>query len=114
MKIVSNFFRFFGAVATTILSCASDIQISQGDNPWYFNGALERSTLTPVSSPISPIAEENPPAPQSCIARIKPASLASIIASNMRFSSMALPICTAEELTLIVLSVISALEKVAP
>src|SRR3989338_8942432 len=82
-----NVLIFFGEIAITIRSCDSETQISQGERPGYLREAFSRWIVTPVFSPISPIAEENPHAPQSRIARIYPLSRAFKRQSNMRFSS---------------------------
>src|SRR3989338_609082 len=86
----------------SILGWDSDSQTSQGASPGYFVGARLISTVTPISSPISPIAEENPAAPQSVIALIKFLSLASKRASAILFSSIAFPIWTDWAFTVIV------------
>ena len=95
-------------------SCDSEIHISHGARPEYLSGAFARSTYTPVAEPISPTAEEKPPAPQSVNVRIKPRSRAASNASVNRFSSIGLPICTALALTDFVSAVMCPLEKVAP
>ena len=57
-----------GGTAKTMRSWASLIQISVYERPAYFSGALSRWTPVPMVAPISPTAEENPPAPQSVMA----------------------------------------------
>ena len=63
------------------------------------SGTRSRWTSAPSSSPISPTALESPPAPQSVMQVYRPRSRAWRMVSVMRFSSMALPICTAPEET---------------
>ena len=46
------------------------------DRPSYFSGTRSSHTSAPISSPISPTALENPPAPQSVIALYSPRSRA--------------------------------------
>ena len=106
--------RLPGGTASTMRSCASEIQISQGASPAYLSGALARSTSTPSFSPISPTADEKPPAPQSVMAVYSPRSRASSITSISPFSVIASPICTALPVVSAVSCVSSAEEKVAP
>ena len=56
-----------GGTESTMRSCASEIQISVGLRPSYFTGARSRCTVAPTSLPISPMALEKPPAPQSVV-----------------------------------------------
>ena len=101
-----------GSTASTIRSCASDNQISHGARPGYFSGACVSSTRAPTPSAISPIAEDNPPAPQSVIARYK--CCASTRTSITNFSVIGSPICTLAPDTSPVVASMVIDENVAP
>src|SRR4051812_12565027 len=106
--------RLSGGTASTMRSCASESQISQGCSPAYLSGTSSSATRAPVDSPISPTAEESPPAPQSVIALYRPASRAWSSTSSTFFSVIGSPICTALPTSTAVVCVSSADEKVAP
>ena len=57
-----------GGTASTMRSCASLSQISQGCKPGYLSGTCDSSTSTPSVLPSSPTALDSPPAPQSVMA----------------------------------------------
>ena len=103
-----------GGTDSTIRSCASLIQISSYRNPAYFSGTAPSSTVAPTRSPISPTADDSPPAPQSVTPVNSPASRACRITSATFFSVIALPICTAWLNSSACVSVSSALLNVAP
>ena len=64
---------FSGCTATTMRSWDSEIQISQGSRPWYFNGTRDRSTSQPPACMAdSPTAEDRPPPPQSVMNLMNP------------------------------------------
>ena len=106
--------KCWGGTAITMRSCASESQISHGCKPAYFKGTCDNSTRAPVCSPISPIADDNPPAPQSVMALYRPASRAWMTTSISFFSVMGSPICTALPASWAVVWVSSIDEKVAP
>ena len=80
-----------------IRSCDSEIHISHGCKPGYFNGTKSSSTMNPPDSfAISPTEEERPPAPLSVKLLYKSLSLSSLmIASENFFWVIGSPICTA-------------------
>ena len=66
LNLFITFFTFAGGTASVILSCDSETQISQGYNPLYLRGTFSRLTIKPpLSFAISPIDDDNPPAPLS-------------------------------------------------
>ena len=106
--------RCAGGTAMTMRSWASESQISHGCNPAYLSGTVVSSTRAPVCSPISPIADDSPPAPQSVMALYRRASRAWMTMSMSFFSVMGSPIWTALPASWAVVCVSSMDENVAP
>ncbi len=105
---------FSGGTASTMRSCASDSQISQGARPGYFRRTLFNSTSQPSLDAISPTAEDRPPAPQSVMSLYRHRSRARTMTSIRPISVIGSPICTEAPETSPVCASIVMDEKVAP
>ena len=116
LNISRTLSTFSGGTARSILSCDSEIQISQGAIPGYLRGTRSRWTSAPrpYLSAISQTAQLRPPPPRSVIPDPRPSSLICLTALLIFSSSMGLAICTAGLETSSDSSVSSAEAKVTP